>query len=126
MIQQPIGNVVDVCAQDFDPRRGKCLRCKAAQPGMRRRVKKNHLLDHDLGDGIQRGQPHGGELLGRGGARSRVLVQHLDHILVTRDDPRVQKGVPVHRIFGAKPVEKRVRVGEDLGIKQVIEAQNTA
>ena len=51
------------------------------------------------------------------------MRQDRDDILIARDHPGVEVGVPVNRIFRSQALVKRVGIGQHLGIEQVIKAQ---
>ena len=90
---------------------------------MCRRIEEKHLLHHYLRKGIQGGEPHVGELLGRRSARRGVVMKHLYDIAVAGHDPGMQERIPMHWIFASKPMEEWIRVGENLRVEQVVEAQ---
>ena len=45
-------------------------------------------------------------------------MQNIQDIGITSHDPRVQKAIPMHRIFGAQLVIERVRIGQNLRFQQ--------
>ena len=50
-------------------------------------------------------------------------MEHVDYICVSRDNPGVEKRVPVNWVFIAQAVIKGIRIREDLGVEQVIKTK---
>jgi len=82
-----------------------------------------HLAHHDLGHRPEIGEPDGGQLRRARCPVGDEAMEHLDHVGVARDDPRVQVRIPVDGILGAQTVVERIRIREDLRIEQVVEAE---
>src|SRR5215469_15789391 len=51
------------------------------------------------------------------------MMKHGERIGVARDDPFMQKRIPVYRVFAAQPVIERVGICHYLRVKQLIEAE---
>jgi len=51
------------------------------------------------------------------------MMEHMDYICVSSDNPGVEKGIPVDRVFIAQAVIQRIRIREDLGVEQVVETK---
>src|SRR5581483_11995186 len=58
-----------------------------------------------------------------GSARGGEVAQDRDDIGIARDDPRVEKGVPVNGILGSQARKKGIRIGQNLRIEQAEQAQ---
>jgi hypothetical protein len=50
-------------------------------------------------------------------------MKHLGDVHVARDHPRVEVGVPVYGVLVAQPAIQRVRVGQYIGVKEVIQTE---
>ena len=118
-----VGDLGDVVAQRFDPARRERLGRERADPGVLRRIEEEHLADHHRGDGCEPVHPQRRELLRGRGAVGREGLQDGQHVVVARDDPCVQERVPVHGGLVSQAAVQRVRIREDLGIEELVEAQ---
>src|SRR5215467_947020 len=110
-------------AQDLDALWSKRMRREATQSRMSRSVKEEHLLHHDLCDRVQGSKANRGELFRRRSALGGVVVEHRHNILVSGHYPGVQKRIPVNWIFSSESVKKRIGIGEDRRVEQLVEAQ---
>ena len=61
-VEQFVGYLLNVTAQNADTMRSKGDGSQAAQPRVRGRVHKKHLLHHHLGDWVHAREAHRGEL----------------------------------------------------------------
>src|ERR1700704_3320483 len=50
-------------------------------------------------------------------------MQHGNHVRVTCDDPGMNEGIPVNRIFGPKSAEKRIGICQHFGVEKMVETQ---
>src|ERR1700737_1338761 len=89
-------------------------------------VHEQHLLHHDLGDGPHLRQSHAGELQRIGSTVGGEVQQNPNHIVIAGDDPGMQVGVPMYRVFSAELAVQRIRVGQDRWIQQVVQTENSA
>src|SRR5260370_21937009 len=53
------------------------------------------------------------------------MVEHLYYIWVPSHDPCVQKGIPVYRVFVSQPGIQRIRIGQDVRVEKMIEADRS-
>jgi thioesterase domain-containing protein len=122
-VEQGVDDILDVGAQLLDPPWGEGPGSKAADACVSGRIQEEHLLHHHLRDGAHRRHAERGELLGAVGAIGGKVLEDGHDVRVARDDPCVQEGIPMHRIFFAKAAVERIGVGKDVGVQQVVEAQ---
>ena len=98
-VQQAIHDLLDVRAQPLHPARREGDRRKAAQPRVCGSVQEQHLPHHDLGDGVERRQTDGAQLLRRRRAVGGEIMQNMDHVPVERHHPGMQEGIPMDWIL---------------------------
>src|SRR5258708_2738743 len=53
------------------------------------------------------------------------MVEHLYYIWVPSHHPCVQKGIPVYRVFVSQPGIQRIRIGQDVRVEKMIEAERS-
>ena len=99
-LDEAVGNLLDVLAQELHSLRRESLGCQTPQPRVRGRIHEQHLLHHHLRNGVHGRQAHGCQLRGRGRAVGGKFVQHSNHIRVAGHDPFVQERIPMHGILG--------------------------
>ena len=122
-VQQAVGDILDVLAQDLYAARRECSGGQAAYPTMGRWVEKSIWRTISCASGFNYRQANLAQLLGsRRTIRGKVLENRHD-IGVASDHPRVEIGIPMDRILTAQPVVEGVGVGKYLRIEQMIEAQ---
>ena len=122
-VEQAVHDLLDVRAQDGDPPRREGVRGEAANARVGGRIHEEHLPHHHLGHRAELGEPDGVELRRRRRPVGDEPMEHLDHVGVARDDPRVQVRIPVDGILFAQTVVERIRIRQDFRIEQVIEAE---
>src|SRR5579883_919200 len=122
-IKQFLGELHDAVAEFRDSLRSEGASGEIADSRVGGRVKEEHLLDHDLGEGVEAGEALGIKLFGRGSARGGEVAQDRDDVGIAGDDPRVEKGVPVNGIFGSQARKKGIRIGQNLRIEQAEQAK---
>jgi hypothetical protein len=50
------------------------------------------------------------------------MMKNIDYIAIPSHDPGMQVGVPMHGIFGAQTVIKRIRIGKNFRVEEMVEA----
>ena len=110
-------------AEHCNPLWGKGLRGETAQARMGRRIQEKHLLHHHLSDGVQFGKPHRLQFFRCRCAVGRKVMQHANHVGVAGHNPRVEKRIPVNRIFGPKSMEKGIGICQHFGVEKLVETQ---
>jgi hypothetical protein len=51
------------------------------------------------------------------------MVEYVNHVRVARHDPRVQKWIPMHRIFITQLVIERIGIGQNFGVEEMVKAK---
>src|SRR6202021_253650 len=111
-INEIFSDVTNVGPEGFDSVWRKSTRRESSDSCVPRRIEEQHLPDHYFSNRGQILKPHCRKLLRRRSSLRRIIMQHCDNVVVTGNDPRMQKSIPVNRVLRSKAMKKRIRIAE--------------